>query len=107
MRTSFSGGSVDREVGVARLDLGRRGVEQLGVEGDRLVEVVDVERELSAGHEASLPLWLISNYCYPDVATSFDICQHVWQDWWHAKDVARRGHVRAGVLFAGGGRPRR
>ncbi len=41
----------DSEVGVALLDLGRCGVEQLGVERDRLVEVIDVESELYAGHE--------------------------------------------------------
>ena len=49
-RTSFSGGSAIGEVGVALLDLGRCGVEQLGVERDRLVEVIDVESELYAGH---------------------------------------------------------
>ena len=41
----------DGEVGVALLHLGRRGVEQFGVEGDRLVEVIDVESELNAGHD--------------------------------------------------------
>jgi hypothetical protein len=53
----------DREVRVARLDLGGGGVEQLGVERDRLVEVVNVEGELSAGHGGfPLPLRLMSNY---------------------------------------------
>ena len=40
----------DGEVGVPRLHLRGRGVEQLGVERDGLVEVIDVEGELSAGH---------------------------------------------------------
>jgi hypothetical protein len=40
----------DGEVGVARPDLGRLGGEQRGVEGDRRVEVVDVEGELEPGH---------------------------------------------------------
>ena len=40
----------DREVGVALLELGRCGVEQLGVERDGLVEVIDVQSELYAGH---------------------------------------------------------
>ena len=31
--------------------LGRPGAEQMGVEGDRLLEVVDVEGELYSGHE--------------------------------------------------------
>ena len=41
----------DGEVGVALLDLGGLGVEQLGVERDRLVEIVDVEGELDTGHD--------------------------------------------------------
>ena len=40
----------DGEVGVAGADLGRSGVEQRRVEGDGLVEVGDVERELHTGH---------------------------------------------------------
>jgi hypothetical protein len=36
----------DGEVGIARLHLGRFGTEQLAVEGDRLLQVVDVEGEL-------------------------------------------------------------
>jgi len=50
------------EVGVALLHLGRCGVEQLGVEGDRLLEVIDVEGELNAGHDvSSVPVRHISN----------------------------------------------
>ena len=44
----------DREVGVARAPLGGLGAEEGGVERHRLVEVVDVEGELEAGHEGSL-----------------------------------------------------
>src|SRR6516165_4644894 len=44
----FQWGLGDREVGVAGFDLGRLSVEQLGVEGDCLVEVVDVEGQLHA-----------------------------------------------------------
>ena len=44
----------DGEVGVALLHLGRFGVEQLGVEHDRLVEIVDVQGELNAGHDGIL-----------------------------------------------------
>ena len=43
----------DGEVGVAGLDLRRLGTEQRGVEGDRRVEVIDVEGELEAGHQVS------------------------------------------------------
>ncbi len=38
------------EVGVAGAALGGPGAEQLAVEADRLVDVVDVERELYPGH---------------------------------------------------------
>jgi hypothetical protein len=38
------------EVGVAGTALGRRGVEQLGVEGDGGVHVGHVEGELDTGH---------------------------------------------------------
>jgi hypothetical protein len=41
----------DREVGVAGVTLGGLGAEQLAVEGDGLVDVVDVQRELDTGHE--------------------------------------------------------
>ena len=44
----------DGEVGVAGAELGRLGAEQLAVEGDGLVEVLDVEGELDAGHGCHL-----------------------------------------------------
>ena len=44
----------DGEVGVAGAELGRLGTEQLAVEGDGLVEVLDVEGELDAGHGCHL-----------------------------------------------------
>jgi hypothetical protein len=44
----------DGEVGVARLALGGLGVEEATVEGDGLLEVVDVEGELDTGHEVLL-----------------------------------------------------
>ena len=44
----------DGEVGIARLDLGRGGVKQLGVERDRRIEIIDVERELNTGHDGLL-----------------------------------------------------
>ena len=47
----------DGEVRIAGLHLGGRGVEQLGVERDRLVEVIDVESELHTGHEQPPTLW--------------------------------------------------
>ena len=48
----------DGEVGVAGAALGRLGVEQLGVEGDRGVQVGDVEGELDSGHQQqSSPHW--------------------------------------------------
>ena len=40
----------DGEVGVAVADLGRFGLEQLGVESDCFVEIVDVQSELDTGH---------------------------------------------------------
>ena len=40
----------DGEVRIALLDLFRRGVEELRIEGDGLLEVIDVEGELDAGH---------------------------------------------------------
>ena len=40
----------DGEVGVAGPALGRLGAEQPGIEADRLVDVVDVQRELHPGH---------------------------------------------------------
>ena len=46
--TSLSGGSVDREVGVAGLRLGRADAEHLRVELDGLVEVGDVEGQLQS-----------------------------------------------------------
>ena len=63
------------EVRIARLDLGRRGVEQLGVEGDGLVEVVDVEGKLCAGHDDSNLCDLCRTTCGSDNAHLFDICQ--------------------------------
>ena len=43
----------DRKVGVALADLGRLGLEQLGVELDRSIEVGDVEGELDTRHVIS------------------------------------------------------
>jgi hypothetical protein len=44
----------DGEVGIPRAALGRVGAEQRGVEGDGLVHVGDVERELKTGHVRNL-----------------------------------------------------
>jgi hypothetical protein len=41
----------DREVGVAGPPLGRLGAEQLGVEGDRGLQVGDAQRELDTGYD--------------------------------------------------------
>jgi len=45
----------DREVGVARPELGGLGAEQLRIEGDGLIDVVDVEGELQTAGHGNLP----------------------------------------------------
>src|SRR6201993_3784427 len=50
-QNQFQRGFGDGEVGVALFELGGLGIEQLGVERDRFVEVVNVEGELNAGHD--------------------------------------------------------
>ena len=46
----------DGEVGVARLDLGRFGLEELRVELDRFIETRNVQRELKSRHGYSYRL---------------------------------------------------
>ena len=61
----------DGEVGITVLELGRLGVEQLGVEGDRLVEIVDIEGELNADMMTSVPADIeLTAEC-----ADLDICQ--------------------------------
>jgi hypothetical protein len=45
----------DREVGITGPELGRLGTEQLAVEGDGLIDVVDVEGELQTAGDGNLP----------------------------------------------------
>ena len=64
---------VDREVGVAGAALGRLALEELGVEGDGLVDVGDVEGELDTRHLGTPP-----GYTYGqtiNVSTSVDECK--------------------------------
>src|SRR5580704_7013060 len=67
----------DGEVGVAGPALGRLGAEQSGVEGDRLVDVVDVQRELHPRHgnlrKILTPVYLLSP---PSLPQDIDCCQY-------------------------------
>src|SRR4029077_16054315 len=66
-----------REVGVAVAHLRRIGAEQLAVEGDRGVEVVDVEGELESGHEVLLDIDVGLCLSLPRTSTyvNIDVCR--------------------------------
>src|SRR5450631_2752960 len=67
-------GGVEGEVRVTRPQLGRRGVEELRVEGDRRVEVGHVERQLDPCHHAAPWYIRFSRLIYP--REYIDACQY-------------------------------
>jgi len=47
-----------------------------------------------------------NSWVIPIVATSSIYVNKLWQNDWHAEDLAQRGYIGAGVLLTGGGRAR-